>query len=269
MKSSGLLWGAFILLSGIVTISGYYIYYEFKRLNDDISKSVLLRHEPPSQVILSENDIVAIIDERLASIKKQKTKKRLSSLKRQYHLASVDNSENKLLYGNDRARFTLQEFADIECPYCRKMHAEIKRVSDHSEGVINWEFKHFPLSSNNPAAAIAAQTIECINEAYSNRVAWVAIDQFIAETRGNGKGINDMVSFLRSFGLNGSLISNCLASDDHKNKINNDYKDGRNAGITATPAVRILDNQTGKQYLLKGYKTSEMILQAIQKMVNH
>ena len=270
MKNTGL-WSAFILLSGVVTASNYTIYHELKRIDVNSTASVLPTtasgNNTASSAILSEEDIVAIVDERLVSIKKQKARERLANLQREYNLASVDNLNNRLIYGKSNARITLQGFSDIECPYCRKMHTDLKQVIDHSEGVINWEFKHFPLAGHNPAAAVEAQAIECIKESYGNRVAWIAIEQFIAETEGNGKGMKDMTAVLRANGLNGSLINNCLASNDHKDTINNNYEDGRNAGVTATPAVLIVDNKTGKEYLLKGYKTSEMILQAIQKIV--
>lgn len=88
------------------------------------------------------------------------------------------------------------------------------------------------------------------------------------DTKGNGKGLGDIPEYVRSFGLNGSLIGNCLASDDHKGKINQDYEDGRRAGIIATPAIRILDNQTGQDYLLKGYRTPEQLLQAVQQILS-
>ncbi|PCJ88384.1 MAG: disulfide bond formation protein DsbA [Thiotrichaceae bacterium] len=270
MKNTGL-WSAFILLSSVVTVSNYYLYHELRRIDGSSTASstpvIVPCINSASSVILSEEDIVAIVDERLVSVKKQKARERLANLQREYSLASVDNLDNRLIYGKNNARITLQGFSDIECPYCRKMHADLKQVIDHSEGVINWEFKHFPLAGHNPVAAVEAQAIECIKESYGNRVAWIAIEQFIAETEGNGKGMKNMTAVLRANGLNGSLINNCLASNDHKDTINNNYEEGRNAGVTATPAVLIVDNKTGKEYLLKGYKTSEMILQAIHKIV--
>ncbi|PVZ64524.1 thioredoxin domain-containing protein [Pelagibaculum spongiae] len=48
--------------------------------------------------------------------------------------------QSYLIYGNPSAKITLQEYGDIECPYCRKMHSVIKQVINHSQGVINWEF---------------------------------------------------------------------------------------------------------------------------------
>lgn len=224
-------------------------------------------HGNPDIPHFTEEDIINIIDERLTTIKRQKGKEKLSALEGLYQLASKSTPNNQLIYGNLNARITLHEFGDIECPFCRQMHAGIKQVIDYSEGVINWEFKHYPLEGHNPASAVASQTIECINEYYGNRASWIALERFILETKGNGKGIQDIPNFVRTFGLNGSLIGNCLASDDHKEKINNDYKEGKNYGVTGTPALMITDHQSGRKHLIKGKKTPEEILQAVQNII--
>ncbi|MFT5085040.1 MAG: hypothetical protein ACI9Y1_003097 [Lentisphaeria bacterium] len=59
------------------------------------------------------------------------------------------------------------------------MHSVMKQVVDYSKGIINWEYKHFPLKRNGLSSAKKGQTIECIADNYDNRVAWVALDRFI------------------------------------------------------------------------------------------
>lgn len=267
MKSTDLLWSGFALLTAATSASGYYFNNELKRIDAIKVEPVVQVASIEKQVIKKDTLTLFMVDERLAIQKKQQSQKRLASLKEQYQLAPAETADNSLLYGDVNARISIKEYGDVECPYCRKMHTEVKRIVDHSQGVINWKFKHFPLAGHNPAAAYEAQALECVKEAYGNRVAWVAMDRMITETAGNGKGIDDMTSFIRSLGLNGSLISNCLASDDHKDTINNDYADGRKSGVTATPALVIVDNKTNKQSLIKGYKTSEMLAKAIHKII--
>ncbi|MCG8614305.1 MAG: thioredoxin domain-containing protein [Pseudomonadales bacterium] len=257
MKSTATIFGALILVSTALSASTIYLYSEVQDLRSSTS----------SQANLSANDVITLIDNRIATLEKRKAQELLSNLEPQFQLASLSTPSNRLIYGDSNARITLQEFGDIECPFCRKMHSSIKQVVDYSQGVINWEFKHFPLSSHNPVAAIESQAIECVKAAYDNRTAWIALERFMTDTKGNGKGLGNIPEYVRSFGLNGSLISNCLASDDHKRKINQDYEEGLRIGVTATPAILIHDNQLGKEYLLKGYKTSEQLLQAVQQII--
>lgn len=221
------------------------------------------------QNYMSETDIVALVDSRLDVIERRRTKEKLGALLSQFELASESSKDNRMIYGKLDARITLQEFADIECPFCRKMHGSMKQIVDHSKGVINWEFKHFPLESHNPAAAIESRAVECAYESYDNRTAWVTLDQLIQGTRGNGKGVADLQNYLRSFGVNGSMIDFCIRSISELDKVAEDYSNGKMAGVSATPTVRIIDNQTGQSLLLRGYQKPEQILNAIQKILSH
>lgn len=250
-------WKSFLPVTLLLATANAYLFFQTHQLQESLE----------SQQSPGESDIIALVDERIAVLEKRKTKQVLAQLVDHYQLAAEQVSDGHLLYGDPAARIVLQEYADIECPYCRRMHSGIKQVVDHSQGVIAWEFKHFPLSNHNPAAAVEAQAIECIRESYGNRVAWVAIEKLMAETKGNGKGLENIATLAQSFGLNGALINTCLASDNHKNTINRDYAEGRNAGISATPALNIIDKQTGRHYLVKGYKTPEQLLQVIQNIL--
>ncbi|MDN3385103.1 thioredoxin domain-containing protein [Pseudoalteromonas sp. APC 3358] len=250
-------WKSFLPVVLLLAAVNAYLFFQTHQLQASFESQ-----QPPG-----ESDIIALIDERITVLEKRKAKQVLAQLVDRYQLAAEEIPDGHLLYGDPTARIILQEYADIECPYCRRMHSGLKQVVDHSQGVIAWEFKHFPLSNHNPAAAIEAQAIECIRETYGNRIAWVAIEKLMAETKGNGKGLESIPTLAQSFSLNGSLINTCLASDSHKDAINRDYSEGRNAGISATPALNIIDKQTGRHYLVKGYKTPEQLLQVIQNIL--
>jgi len=239
-----------VILVLLFTASNIYFYQEVERLDS---------------MNLSQKDIVNIIDDFLIAQEKRKASISLIKLNKMFHLAPTSTPNNRRIYGDVKARYTLMEFADIECAFCRKMHDNIKRVVDQSKHAINWEFKHFPLGGHNPAAAKEAHAIECIAGEYNNRTAWVALEQFIKSTKGNGLGIDDIPSLIRSFGINGSLIFNCLESNDYKEKINSDYEEGRRLGITGTPAILLIDNQASSRLLIRGYKTSEQLLQIIHE----
>ncbi len=215
----------------------------------------------------SKSDIIVMIDQRLDVVQQRKTKEQFDQLKAEFELADQRTPDDRLIYGSLDARITLQEFGDIECPFCRKMHSGLKQVIDHSDGVVNWEFKHFPLKMHNPVAALQAKAIECVKASYGNRVAWTTLDQLFAQTGGNGQGVPDMTGFVRSLGLSGQAISMCMASDAHEERINRDYQEGQALGISSTPALRILDHKTGKDYIVKGYKTPEQLLQALQHVL--
>jgi protein-disulfide isomerase len=220
-------------------------------------------------IVMTDVDVVSIVDARLRVLETRKIADRLSMLEGSYSLASKETENKKMLYGNASAVFTLQEYSDTECPYCRKMHAGIKQVIDHSQGYINWEFKHFPLQIHNPAAANQSLLVWCVADSYDNKKAWVVLEELMAQTQGGGSGIaSGYDEFVRGIGLNGQIINNCMKSDDAKIKINSDYQDGLSLNIRTAPVIRLINNQTKREYMIKGYKTPEQLLEAVKSVMD-
>lgn len=220
----------------------------------------------PVHAPLAQEDIVSVVDQRMAFLERKQMSDALEELKAEYQLAAAPSADQRL-YGDPRARITLQVFTDLECPLCQKMHDHLKQVVDYSKETVNWEIKHFPLQRHNPAAAVEAQAIECIADTYDNQTAWVAIDKIFSTTQGNGGGVGDIPSFVRSFGLNGSMINNCMATGANQQRINADYAEGREMGVSSTPTMVVFDNQTQRKFIARGYHTPEQILATIQKVL--
>jgi len=247
-----------VITLSIVVIFNVYLLNQVKALSIEISS------EPDIKVIHSI--IEQYQQDNILVLQKREQKRKFSQLQSEFALANIE--AKTLIYGNLDARISMVMFGDIECPFCKKLHPELKQIVDNSKGVINWHYKHFPLSRHNPAAALSAQAVECILETHDNQSAWIALTEFIQSTQGNGRGIENIIELSRSFGLNGSLIKFCLNSDAHKNKINDDYAYGRSLNVTSTPSIQIIDNQTNHSLFLKGYLPAEAILEKIHDIVN-
>ncbi len=61
--------------------------------------------------------------------------------------------EGRNIYGSLNAEFSLVEFSDLECGFCKRLHPTPKSLVEQSAGRINWEWRHFPLSFHNPSAS--------------------------------------------------------------------------------------------------------------------
>jgi len=91
-------------------------------------------------------------------------------------------------YGRDNARFTVVEYADLECPFCRAYFAVLKQWIDaHPE--VNWQWHHLPLTTHEPAATANARLVECVGEAGGTAAFWRAVEWVYAHTRGDGQGL--------------------------------------------------------------------------------
>lgn len=68
------------------------------------------------------------------------------------------------LIGDSTAAVTIIEFADLECPFCRKFHQTIRDVRSKYPNDVAFVFVHLPLSSHRFARP-AARAAECANSA--------------------------------------------------------------------------------------------------------
>jgi protein-disulfide isomerase len=161
-------------------------------------------------------------------------------------------------YGRLDARFTLIEYADLECPYCKEYFPVLKRWIDANPDV-NWQWHHLPLAIHEPAATRGARLAECAGETGGPAAFWKAVDWIYQHTRGDGQGLPPGVE------LPGKKpdLDACLSSTRPDAVIQVDVEEAAQAGIAATPTLRVVDNQTGKSLLLSGIVEGDALLSAI------
>lgn len=208
-----------------------------------------------------EKAVEKAIENRITQEKEQVKQDRLQN----YQLASNDIPDDKHIYGNYNARFTLVEFSDIECPYCKRFHDTPKSIVDQSKGHVNWQWKHLPLSFHNPVAEVEAQATECVADIAGNQMFWVYLDELFKQTRGNGQGA-DVLGVADSLGIDKKALQGCLDSGKFKEKVQSDIAQATKMGINGTPATFLVDNQTGKHQLLSGAQPEQAFIAAIRKM---
>jgi thiol:disulfide interchange protein DsbC len=90
--------------------------------------------------------------------KKNLTQERLTDLNK------IDVSqiplENALVMGDQKARIRVILFTDPDCPYCAKLHQEIKKIIEERKEIAFY-IKLFPLVKIHPAAYEKAKAIVC------------------------------------------------------------------------------------------------------------
>ena len=111
------------------------------------------------------------------------------------------------LFGSASARWTITEFADLECPYCKTYTPELKRwVNQQSD--VNLQWHHLPLQFHGPAAIHQARLVECAGVLGGADAFWRAVDQVFQRTRSNGQGFRghlDVTGEPAEFGKNRTL----------------------------------------------------------------
>ncbi|MFU5616603.1 DsbA family protein [Pseudomonas aeruginosa] len=161
-------------------------------------------------------------------------------------------------YGRDDARFTVVEYADLECPFCRAYFAVLKRWIDAHPDV-NWQWHHLPLATHEPATTANARLVECVGEAGGPAAFWQAVEWVYAHTRGDGQGLPEGLGYP---GITADA-QHCLDGDRPDALIRAQSASAAQEGVKVTPTLRLLDRQSGKTLLLHGPVEGDALLSAI------
>jgi protein-disulfide isomerase len=162
------------------------------------------------------------------------------------------------IYGRSDARFTLVEYADLECPYCRAYLPVLRRWIDSNPDV-NWQWHHLPLSIHEPAATADARLAECAGESGGNVAFWRTVDWIYSHTRGDGGGLP---SDAEPPGALAKLHA-CLSSHRPDALIRQQVDEAARAQIAATPALRLIDHLTHKTLMLYGSVDGSVLSSAV------
>jgi len=129
------------------------------------------------------------------------------------------------------AVITVMEFADLQCPACRKAQSLIVAPMLEQYGSsIRYEFKHFPLQSIHQYALSAAQAAEC---AADQGKFWDYIDlAYDDQANLNKRSLEKWAEVLQ---LDTDLFSRCLKSKIKRDVVLTDFRQGKQMNVSGTP----------------------------------
>ncbi|MBF3412615.1 DsbA family protein [Burkholderia pseudomallei] len=162
------------------------------------------------------------------------------------------------VYGNRHARYTLIEYADLECPYCKAYFPVLKAWIDAHPDV-NWQWQHRPLAIHEPAATREARLAECAGRTNGNEGFWRAVAWIYANTRGNGEGLPASAAFPET----SPKLKAYLDNPDVGKTVQAQAEAARREGIEATPTVKLMDRSSGKAIVLEGAIEGDALLSAM------
>lgn len=155
--------------------------------------------------------------------------------------------------GEKSARMLLIEYADLECPFCKRFHPTAQQIVDEYKGEVAWVYRQFPLDQIHSKADKEAEAIECANELAGNDGFWKMTDKIYEVTpSNNGLNLDDLPKLAGEVGLNQTAFKACLDSGKYADHVESDYQGGIKSGITGTPGNILLDTKTGKTKLIPG-----------------
>lgn len=167
-------------------------------------------------------------------------------------------------FGQVNARWTVTEFADLECPYCKAYTPALKAWVQKQKSV-NLQWHHLPLDFHGSAAINEAKIVECAGELGGALAFWQAVDQIFEQTRSNGLGFNGQLEISH---VNRQALMDCAVNNKQiSQRISRQKEEAIKSGVSATPTVLIRDNKTGKSLKLEGPADEVMLLSAIDLLI--
>ena len=136
--------------------------------------------------------------------------------------------------GNPDAPVTIVEFADFQCPFCKKTEATLKTVLAKYDGRVKLAFLDFPLSEIHGQAEKAAEAARCAGD---QGKFWEYHDHLFADQ----SKLDDasLIGHAQSLHLDQNAFRSCLSSGKFKHDIEVNREEGAKAGVTGTPAYFI------------------------------
>lgn len=141
------------------------------------------------------------------------------------------------VYGDPSAPVKLVEFSDYQCPYCAKLHPNLKRLVDNSKGQISWEYRHLPLP-NHSLAQPTAIVLECVAKELGEEAFWMFTDTIYEnQDRLSAEFLKNITVKL---GLTEAQLTACKSDTTIVDLINTDIKTATVLGGSGTPFTVIL-----------------------------
>ncbi len=155
-------------------------------------------------------------------------------------------NDGDLIRGDKKAKLTLIEFSDLECPYCKTFHPTMKQLLADYDGKINWVYRNFPLSFHANAQKEAEAQL-CVGKLGGQDKEWDFIDKIYERTTANGTGfaLTALGPLAKEVGVNQTKFQKCLDDGEMADTVKAEQADGTTGGVSGTPSTLIVD-ENGK-----------------------
>ena len=164
-------------------------------------------------------------------------------------LATV--TEDDQAQGDAKAKVTLVEYGDYQCPSCAQAFPTVHRLQKHFAGKLRFVFRNFPLEQHEFAEAAAETALF----AAAKGKFWEMHDLLY---RHQAEFSDELFPRLAGkLGLDSAELSKALKAKTYRSAVQHDMDSGDKAGVQATPSFFV----NGK--LLQGGSDYESIRSAI------
>lgn len=152
-------------------------------------------------------------------------------------------SKTDITKGDPKAKVTLVEYADFQCPACAAYHPLVNQLLTEFDGKIFYVYRMFPLPNIHKNAIISAQA----GYAAYKQNKFFDMDDLLYNGQNSWKDLTDpsqtFIDYAKQLKLDGDKFQKDMNSDEAKNYVADSQNQALSAGINATPTFFV----NGKQ----------------------
>jgi len=148
---------------------------------------------------------------------------------------TIDKIEGQPKYnwlGSADPKVTIVEFGDYACPMCEKMFPKIREISRQYDKDVKIIYRDFPVVTEY--SANLSMAARCAGE---QGLFWVMHDKLFLN-----QGVSrdsEIFELANQIGANAQEFKDCYNNKEYLTKIQKDYVDGEDLGVSGTPTLFI------------------------------
>jgi protein-disulfide isomerase len=139
-------------------------------------------------------------------------------------------TESDHIQGDIRAKCSLVEYGDYQCPHCKIAYPIVKKIEKHYGKRLSFVFRNFPLSQMHPWAQPAAEVAEF---AGAHGKFWEMHDLLFENQQNLGNAL--FLELTDELDLSPSELQTALAEQTYRARVRADFAGGVRSGVNGTP----------------------------------
>jgi Na+/H+ antiporter NhaA len=132
--------------------------------------------------------------------------------------------------GPEKAKVTVVEYADFECPFCGQAEPIVRELL-RDFGDVRYVWRHLPLNDVHPEAQLAAEAAE----AAGRQGAFWEMHDLLFEHQ-DALGVRDLIGYARSLGLDVAQFTADLRKHAGAARVSEDIDSADLSGVSGTPS---------------------------------
>lgn len=144
-------------------------------------------------------------------------------------------NKNDISEGNPKAKVTLIEYADFQCPACGAYHPLVNQLLTDFNGQIYYVYRMFPLTNIHQNAFVSAQA----GYAAWKQGKFFQMDDYLYNGQASWESLSDpkptFIDYAKKLNLDINKFETDMNSDASKNYVQDSENQALSLGINATP----------------------------------